>query len=383
MSIKDFIKTTFNTKSLDADFYPNSVVAYSTEVNIFYKELAIESCASLIAKLLLSSEFKTFEVGKQIRKENYYLLNVEPNQNINAPDFWKEVVTKLVYDNECLIIFKDNQMYVADDFKVDDSVFLERKYSNIIIGDLQLKQTFRESEVFYFKLNNKKIKRVVDGLYSDYGRLISTKTKAFRKKFGHKVIFKIDSNFSQTEESKAKFNKLLSEDIKKFFEAEFGALPLPPGINFTEVKDETPDIETAEIKKLADDVIKFVCAAFHIPPSILLGDVVDMSKITDNMLMLVLNPLAKTIQAELNRKLYGKQAFLSRSYVKIDTQKIRLVDLDKTATAAEKLFRIGVHDINDNLELVNKEPIDAAWASDHYVTKNYAEIQSQLGKGVK
>ena len=50
--------------------------------------------------------------------------------------------------------------------------------------------------------------------------------------------------------------------------------------------------------------------------------------------------------------------------------------MKEMSSAGDVLFRIGVHSINDNLKMMNKEPIKEAWADEHYVTKNYQSVLS-------
>ena len=114
--------------------------------------------------------------------------------------------------------------------------------------------------------------------------------------------------------------------------------------------------------------------ATKVPIGLVKGDVAGVSEMTDNFLMLCINPFAKILQTEINRKLYSKKQYLQRTYLKIDTQKIRLVDLGKLATAADLLFRIGVHNRDDNRELVGKERLGTEDSMMYYVTKNYETV---------
>ncbi|MBH7858755.1 phage portal protein, partial [Clostridioides difficile] len=138
------------------------------EATIFYKEFALKSCISIIANALVLSEFQTFKNGKSIKEKNYYLFNIEPNQNQNATEFWQEVITRLVYDNECLVIQENEQLFVAESFSVDKYVFYEDIYKDVTIRNYKLDRSFRESDVLYFKLNVESIKTVIDYLYNDY-----------------------------------------------------------------------------------------------------------------------------------------------------------------------------------------------------------------------
>ena len=118
-------------------------------VEIYYKELAIQSCISFIANALVMSEFQTFREGKEVKEENYYLFNVEPNQNQNAVEFWHEVISKLIYENECLVVQIDNQLFVAESFQADDQkVTIQKTYQNVSINGVSFNKIFLEEDVF-------------------------------------------------------------------------------------------------------------------------------------------------------------------------------------------------------------------------------------------
>ena len=123
---------------------------------IYFKELAIQSCINLIANVLSKAEFQTFEKGREVRKDNYYLFNVEPNPNKSASKFWRDVVHHLVYNNESLIIQQNNYFYVADSFDVKKFAFKDYVYTNVVIDDYQLSDSFIEPNVLHFELHNEK-----------------------------------------------------------------------------------------------------------------------------------------------------------------------------------------------------------------------------------
>lgn len=354
----------------------NGVYAADTlSANIFYKELAIRSCTSIIANALVMSEFKTFEKGEETRKDTHYFLNVQPNKNQNAAEFWNEVVTKMIYDNECLVVNIDDEFFVADDFTPAEYVYYKNTYKNVVVKGLPIKRTFDEEDVFYFKLNDKNIKKMIDGLFNDYSTLLTAAIKSYKKANGFKGILKIDSMMPQDDESKAALEDLISNQFKKYIENDNALLPLSDGMQLIESdKSKGTAKDTRDIKKLIDDILEFVCMATKVPIGLVKGDVAGVSEMTDNFLMLCINPFAKILQTEINRKLYSKKQYLQRTYLKIDTQKIRLVDLGKLATAADLLFRIGVHNRDDNRELVGKERLGTEDSMMYYVTKNYETV---------
>ena len=354
----------------------NGVYAADTlSANIFYKELAIRSCTSIIANALVMSEFKTFEKGEETRKDTHYLLNVQPNKNQNATEFWNEVVTKMIYDNDCLVVNIDDEFFVADNFTPTEYVYYKNTYKNVVVKGLPIRRTFDEEDVFYFKLNDKNIKKMIDGLFNDYSTLLTAAIKSYKKANGFKGILKINSMMPQDDESKAALEDLISNQFKKYIENDNALLPLSDGMQLIESdKSKGTAKDTRDVKKLIDDILEFVCMATKVPIGLVKGDVAGVSEMTDNFLMLCINPFAKILQTEINRKLYSKKQYLQRTYLKIDTQKIRLVDLGKLATAADLLFRIGVHNRDDNRELVGKERLGTEDSMMYYVTKNYETV---------
>ena len=95
-------------------------------VNAYYKRLAIDACIDLIANTLSRAVFRTFEEGHEVKKNNYYLFNVEPNINQNATDFIHELVSRLVNKNECLVIISKE---AQKRFKTKVRELTSRKYS--------------------------------------------------------------------------------------------------------------------------------------------------------------------------------------------------------------------------------------------------------------
>ena len=358
-----------------------STFTQTVQSEIYYKEFAIQSCISIIANALVLSEFQTFEKGKKIKKNNYYLLNIEPNINQNSTEFWIEVISKLVYKNECLIVQENNQLFVAESFSVKKFAYYEDVYSNIIIRELPLTRSYLESEVFYLKLSDENIKSLIDGLYVDYSKLLASAMSAYKRSNGRKGILKLKSLFSQTPKNQEIMTDLMNNKFKKYFESDNAVLPIQEGLDYEESKVQSNIKDSRDVRAVINDIIDFVAAAFHVPSGIIKGDIAGVAQQTDNFLMFCINPIAKLITSEINRKMYGKENYLQRTYVKVDTQIIRNVDIEKISKSADLLFRIGVNSINDNLVLIGKEPLDEDWANEHYVTKNYQSVLNPSLKG--
>ena len=85
--------------------------------NLYLRSLAVDKSAEFIARIFAKSEFKYLEKNKVKRSDWDYLLNIRPNKNESASEFWQKVVYRLITKNEVLIFLtKDDQLLVADSY---------------------------------------------------------------------------------------------------------------------------------------------------------------------------------------------------------------------------------------------------------------------------
>lgn len=351
---------------------------YSAEAQ--YKKLAIETCIDLIANTLTTCEFLTFEKGKETRKNNYYLFNVSPNVNQNSSEFIHKLVHTLMWENECLVIMQDEQLLVADTYTVTEYALKENSYKNVVVGDLQFEKIFYESEVMHFRLNDNNIRKVIDDFYSSYGKLIASSINIYKMKNAQRFLAKGKMLNSQKESDVQAANELFESLFKDWMDPDKQYSVMALGDNFilednSPGKGNTTAANSRDIRALVDDIFDFVATAFHIPKSLVKGDLADIEKQTDNYLMFCIKPLVKLLNAEFNRKIYKKKEYLERTYLKIDPTYIKILDIVSMATAADKFFAIGANTINDNLRMLGREPIEEEWADKRFVTKNYQMVE--------
>ena len=363
-----------------------TLTEYQTlSTSVFYKRLAVETCIDLIANTLTRCEFQTFEKGKEKRGENYYLLNVQPNQNQNASEFIHSLINHLVLNNECLVIMQDNQLYIADGWVKKEFSLKENLYTEVQVGELVFQKVFRESEVLYFELNDRNIMEVINGLYSDYGKLIASAIGYYKRKNNKRILIKGDFLKPQDDDTQQLINELFERQLSDWFNADKPGVgfQLQKGYEFEDMSDSKSGVSqnstSRDIADLVNDVFNYVAMAFHIPRGLLKGDIADIEKQMDAFLLFCIKPIAELIQDEFNRKMYTKKEYLERTYLKVDTNNLKVVDITQLATAADKLFAIGGLSINDILTMLGKEPIDEEYANQRYVTKNYQEANSLKG----
>ncbi|MED2777453.1 phage portal protein [Bacillus thuringiensis] len=381
MGLKEWVRGFFGDKKV----LTLESCLYELGMDYFYKKLAVESCIDLIANALTRCEFQTFEKGKEIRGENYYLLNVQPNQNQNASEFIHSLVNHLMMDNECLVIMQNEQLYVADDFHVVSFALKENFYENVTVGDFTFEKTFRESEVVHIRLNDRSIMKVIDGMYESFGKLLISSMDYYKRKNNMRLLIKGEFLRPQHDITQEDIDAMFEGQLKNWFNADKAgsAFQLQDGYTFEDMSDSKSGVAnnstSRDISELINDILHYVAIAFHVPVGILKGDVADVEKQMDSFLAFCVHPIAERIQDEFNRKMYTKQEYLKRTYLKVDTTKIKVVDMTKLATAMDKLFAIGGLSINDVLLELGKEPIEEEWANKRHVTKNYREADSVEG----
>lgn len=240
------------------------------------------------------------------------------------------------------------------------------------------------SDVMFFELNSTDMRKLMNGMYDSYSKLITYAQNAYQKSRGHKGILNIAGVAQEQDNFNETFEELMSTHFKNFFGKDNAVLPLFDGYNYQDISQNAKTYSTEstrDIKALADDIFEFTARAFSFPPSLAKGDVQDTTKATDELLTFAVDPLVKMIQQEINRKRNGKDGLKQGNYLKIDTLAVKHVDIFDIATPIDKLISSGAFTINDILQVIGKPKIDESWADQHFMTKNYSEIGAIL-KGV-
>jgi HK97 family phage portal protein len=353
----------------------------SAMYEVYLRELAFWTCVNKIANAISKCEFKTYIKKKEVKGQEYYLWNYEPNQNQNATSFMNKVIGKLYRNNECLVVEVNNHIYVADSYSKEVLALKEYRFSGITFDGYELSETREMSEVMFFELNSENMRNLTNGMYETYSKLLIYAQDAYKKSRGKKGILNIGAIAQESENFDETFQELMSTHFKNFFESDSAVLPLFDGYEYQDISEsgKTYSTEsTRDIKSLADDIFEFTARAFSFPPSLAKGDVQDTGKAIDELLTFVIDPLIKMLQQEINRKRNGYTGFKAGNYVKIETLAVKHIDIFDIATPVDKLISSGAFTINDILEVLGKPKIEEDWANQHFMTKNYSKIQDLL-----
>lgn len=365
-----------------AEVFSDSFFDLSSEV--YVRELAFWQAVNLIASALSKCEFRTYEDGKEIKKAEYFRWNYAPNKNQSSSVFLHKLIAKLYSENEVLVVdTRNGQLLVADSYAHHEYALVDDVFTQVTVGEYRFDKSFRQKDVMYLRLHERQMRPLVNGLFEAYQKLIAYGMKAYRQSRGTKGVLTIDTMASGNKQTLAAYEEIRNNGFKKFAEAENAVMPLWKGMSYEELGSKTyANDSTRDIRSMIDDVAVFTARAFGIPPALMSGEVQGVSDALDQFLTFCIDPLADLLTEEINRKIYGERV-LSGSFIRIDTSSIQHVDLLRVAESVDKLISSGAFSINDVRRLAGEPPIDEDWANQHFITKNYSDIEApiQTSKG--
>lgn len=352
--------------------------------SIAYRKLAIEACITYYANSLSVAEFQTFEEGKAVRGEEYYRLNIEPNEYENAPEFWRRVVSKLFHENEALILLDQAKFYLAESFRFDDG---SRTYRDVVFPRGKEQKRLTEQEVLRITWRNERLGEIVDGIYSDTKALLTAvKDKTIRDQLT-RLFVEVPTSYPQTEKAQASLNTLINSNLKAMLTSKSNTVgTLTNGLKISEVGKTGGSAgsgsgSSASMRSTIEDYLDYVAIAVGIPPQLIKGGMADLENATNNFIAFGLNPLCRNIDREFNRKYYRMGKYKKRTYMSINTTYVGVASIKEIAGSLDLLLRCGTNSVDDNLTVLGREPLNTAWSTQHWMTKNYENIELMLKEG--
>ena len=350
------------------------------------EEFTIHAAINMIANCISKCEFKTFEGGKEVNKEEYYAWNLEPNRNQNSSQFIQEIVSRLLYSNECLVIEPKGQLMIAESFSKEEFALKETIFSGVSRKGFTFDRSFRMSEVMSFQLNNKNIRKLLSDLCTGYDDILADAIDKYKKAGGEKGILTIDA-IAQGEKFGNKtfeevYEELMNVRFKKFFNSRSAVLPLHRGFSYTKQAAEQSKKSTSEVKDITDvldEIVETVARAFNMPAGLLKGDIADIEKLTKNFLTFCIDPICEMMQNEINRKRYGKEQMQRGNYIRIDTTRVMHTDIFEIAEKIDKLIASGMYCIDELRKKLGDAELNTEQSKKHWITKNYSDIQIAEG----
>lgn len=343
-----------------------------------FKELALHIGISYIANTLSKCEFKTYEKGEEVKGKLYYMLNVSPNPNQNSSQFINSFIEKYYYKGHSLIVPNGDYIYCADDFDIEDTNPLkENIFYNVTFNCHQLKKRHKASEVFYMRLDNSDVKCLVDSLYTQYGEIIDSAMKAFKRSNGAKYKLLLEQYRAGDPAFQQTFETVIQTQLKSFVENDNAVYPQFKGTDLQEFSSKSPQ-NTSDIIAMRKEIFDVVAQALKIPLSMMYGNITNMNEIVKVYLSICIDPLADMIGEEITRKYYTYDEWKDGYRVVVDTSCINHIDILEVADKVDKAVSSGAFSIDEVRERLGKEALNTEFSMAHWMTKNYALAEDML-----
>lgn len=342
----------------------------------YVKRLAIDSCIEFVARAVAQSHFKVLE-GNRIQKNDvYYKLNIKPNTDLSSDSFWQQVIYKLIYDNEVLIVVSDSkELLIADSFYREEYALYDDIFKDVTVKDYTYQRTFTMQEVIYLKYNNNKVTHFVESLFEDYGKIFGRMIGAQLKNYQIRGILKSASS-AYDEKNIEKLQAFTNKLFNTFNKNQLAIAPLIEGFDYEELSNggKNSNMPFSELSELMRDAIKNVALMIGIPPGLIYGETADLEKNTLVFEKFCLTPLLKKIQNELNAKLITQSMYLKDT--RIEIVGVNKKDPLQYAEAIDKLVSSGSFTRNEVRIMLGEEPSDNPELDEYLITKNYEKANS-------
>lgn len=308
-----------------------------TSKRIHLKKLAFSTCINFIAKTIAQSEFRLLDNGRFVKDEVYYRLNVKPNVNQSAFDFWQKVIYKLIFDDECLVVQTDtDDLVVADYFERQSYAVYRDTFKEVMVDGYKFERTFFRDEVIYLTNNNERLRPLLDGLFEDYGELFGRIVQAQMRKNQIRATVDLEGIANLEKETQERIQRFIDKLYKAFSTKDIAVVPQQKGFKYEEhTKNAGSGQSVEEVDKVVDGYLTQVARAMNIPPSLIKGEMADVENQTRNYMFFCINPFIKKIEDELNASLITKEEYFAGKEIVVRKPSYR--DIFDVATAVDKL----------------------------------------------
>lgn len=368
----------FQNKKGEAQSYLDVI---SVEVKkLELSKMAIQKAKGMIAHAIAKSEFVVQRKTGRARDHVYWTLNIRPNPNETATDFWISAIDRLLTYGECVICNVGGSLYIVDTYTDDNAVMMPKMYKDVTIisnGEtFRLYRNFRADDVIHLRSQNEKIKSYMEKVLLLYDSVLSSIATA--KKVASTPKFTLDVPAStpviQTKDEKGNIKKLTIDaykhQIKALLESDaIEILQNSNGMNINSMKIES-NISSEDIVKIANEIFTECAFAFDIPKAVFLGEITEKADSTNEFITYAVGWIVELLNDSLNAKLVGEKEYLDGEYIWIDMSGFKHRDILESAANLDKLRSIGFN-FDEIRKTVGWEPLNTEFSQERVITKNY------------
>ncbi len=370
----DFLEKLFPVKG---KYGGVEAIVIDIPAELYYKELAVYTATSLISNAISRSEIKVFDKGKPVKNMDYYLLNVSPNRNETSAVFWHKVINRMVRDGEVLVVEAGDYLYCADSFvREQERPITGDIYAGVTVGNFTFSKTFTQENAYLMKLDNINVSNLVNGMYEEYKKILMAAATAFKRSNGQKYKLHIEGVKAGDKDFNDEFTNFISKQLKSYMESDNAVYPEYDGYKL-ENDESTGGKGADDFTSLKNDLFLTVAHAFHIPDSMVTGNITNIQDIISGFLSFGVDPYADVITEALNKR-SGMDNYLKGNFYQVDTGKIHHRDVFGVAAGVSNLISSSVMCVDEVRAELGYAPLNTEWSSKHFITKNFEEINRFL-----
>lgn len=363
------------TELWDLDFF-----GIEAEQRMYLKNSAIETNVNLIGRTISLAEFRFTKDGERQDNDFDYLLNVRPNTDQSAADFWQDFIYTLLVENEVLVILSDNNdLLIADNFTRNEYAVYEDIFEDVTVKDYAFKRRFKMSEVIYITYNNEKFTTFLNGMFTDYTELFSRMVETRMYDSQIRALAEIETTQALDEETQNKLNGFMNRMYSAFKSSAFAIVPKVKGFNYSEITANQNRVSKGveELDKLKRDLTGSVANVLGIPASLVHGDMAEYETAIKAYIRFCIKPLVKKIKDELSAKLIPKEDY--KKGLRLQVNGVSEMNPVELAASIDKLVASGTWSRNEIREKFGDERVDDPELDKYVLTKNYQTIDDSKG----
>ena len=343
--------------------------------------MAQEKAAGMIAKAIAKSEIVLTKGEKRRKDQEYYRLNIRPNDNETGTDFWFNVARELVATGDCVVVRMPNgKYYRANSYQMDDYVLFGKTYSNIVITDgyneVQLRYGVSSDDIMHFRYGTAKMRKFTDNVLNNLNDALSAVQSLETIANTPLLKFKVDANLQfrrrtvDGKEIRLTLDNVLDEFKEKIDGKKLAIITEQTGTSL-EFMDVKKQVTAAEVGALADIINKECAAAYDIPLGVFNGQITEQSDATNEFITYAVSPVAEVINDTLDAKLVGEKDYIEGERAFVWLAHFKHVDVIDAANSLDKLRAIGFT-LDEIFEMVGYPALNTEFSTTRALTKNYA-----------
>ena len=371
-----------------SDTSPATDAASASVDRCVWMEQARRVVASWVISALQLCDVRFYGTdGGRVMDDAAWLWNVSPNPNQSRAEFLADLLGRLLVDDGRAVavpvrVGGMTSLYVADGgFEPQARPGRSALYQNVSIeGSTSVApRSLTSADVYAFDVRGvgggwAAADRLAARMYDEVAEAIISSTK---DRSGRKWIMHLDRPPAGTAEQQAAIEQQTRSAVKAFVRSDDGIMPLYKGQTMERASADvgkTSGQASSDVTAIRRDMFALVAECFHMPASLLDGDMNNFESTLSAFLTFAVDPVARMLSEEITRKSYTQDEWRRGARADVDTTHVRHVDIFQVADAAAKLIGSTVDSPNEIRGFTRQEPIPEAWAGEYQRTKNNESV---------